>query len=1326
MTEDIALLLVLGPAADESVVEARLAPAGCHLRIRRVETAAAMRASLRQGPWDIVIADVNLQGFEGTKVLADIRKAGPGCAFVAVVDSFDEDRAVGLARAGARDFVTMDSLERLGPIMEREVRDAISRREDRRARVLREANDELFAQMFFVSPDLISLSRLDDGTYLEVNESFSRVTGYSREEAVGRPAGDLGIRIWVESEERSRFVERLKAEGSVSGYDVRLRCKDGRVVIGQVSAKILNISGAKCLLAIIRDVTEAARIEGELRKLSQAIGQSPLSVVITDTRGNIEYVNAGFTRTTGYTLDEVRGKNPRILKSGLMPPEFYRDMWEAIGAGGEWRGEFHNRKKNGELYWEEAILSAVRDRDGRTTHFLASKEDITARKTLETRLADALRFNGFLLESIPLAIIAYRANGDARWANGAAARLVGTSLETVKLQNFRRLDSWRKAGLDAAADAALDTGREQQLEVDTDSSFGHRVVLSARFVPFRFQDEAHVLGVFADVSARKEALRRSEQSFELLQLCNGATDVRALVVELTAFFRRLTRCESVSILLGEGGPFIGTRGSDRERAEGECRLCAPAAQGAAADAAARRPDSSCLCSDLLDGRFDPDRSSFTRNGSFWTNSASDYLARAGEEGRGSFALSGCVGCGNESIALIPLRGAHGPVGLLQCGDKRSNLFTADLVSFLEGLCATVAISMTRLDSEGAMRSSEAHLREVIETAESGYFFLDLEGRYRRVNRAWLRMHGYEEAREIIGRDFIAMQAAADIDSARRILAEVLAGKAVPPGEGSRRCRDGSTGYHTQSVHAVRENGRTIGLEGFIIDTTRFRAAKAEYAMLFEQMLDGFALYEMSFDKAGAPTGYRFLAINPAFERLAGVKAADVVGRWARDILPEVESRWISAYAEVVRTGKPRRFEDFNEMLDKHVEVLAFRPQPGRFACLVQDVTDRRKLEVRLVQAQKMEAVGQLAGGVAHDFNNILTAIMMHLSLLQMGPGVTPDIAASLKELEGDAKRAANLTRQLLMFSRKQLMRVRPVGIKDVLGDLLKMLRRLLGEHIDLVFEASAEAQWIEADPGMIEQVVMNLSVNARDAMPAGGRLTIGTRMVGLTESEAAERAGARPGRFLCMTISDTGTGMGADTMKHIFEPFFTTKAPGKGTGLGLATAYGIINQHRGWISVESAIGLGTTFRVYLPECAVPAEAESPGPSDPIPGGTESVLVVEDEAGLRRMVTGTLRLLGYRVLEAPNGREAMELWNAHAAEISLLFTDMIMPGGISGLALARRLWVEKAGLRVIISSGYSEQLLEADPKQEPRLEFLPKPYTAEQLAAAVRKCIDAKW
>jgi PAS domain S-box-containing protein len=399
-------------------------------------------------------------------------------------------------------------------------------------------------------------------------------------------------------------------------------------------------------------------------------------------------------------------------------------------------------------------------------------------------------------------------------------------------------------------------------------------------------------------------------------------------------------------------------------------------------------------------------------------------------------------------------------------------------------------------------------------------------------------------------------------------------------------------------------------------------------------------------------------------------------------------------------------------------------QPLRTMATIEDISERKQLETELRQAQKLEGIGQLAGGVAHDFNNILAAIMMHLGLLQMTPTLDQETRHAVIELDAQARRAAGLTRQLLMFSRRSVLAVKPLDLNEVVANLLKMLRRLIGEHIDLRFDGKSALPLVEADAGMMEQVLMNLVVNARDAMPKGGRITISTTPAEVNAAHAAADPNRRAGRFVCLSVADTGCGMDATTLKRIFEPFFTTKEVGKGTGLGLATAQGIVAQHKGWVEVDSEVSVGTTFRVYLPAAAQSQAEVAPAPqSEPVQRGRETILLVEDELQVRRVVGRSLRALGYQVHEAANGQEAMTLWQTHGAQVDLLLADMVMPEGMTGLELAEQLQALKPGLKTIISSGYSAEIVHAGVPTKAGIVYLPKPYATRVLADAIRHCLD---
>ena len=394
-------------------------------------------------------------------------------------------------------------------------------------------------------------------------------------------------------------------------------------------------------------------------------------------------------------------------------------------------------------------------------------------------------------------------------------------------------------------------------------------------------------------------------------------------------------------------------------------------------------------------------------------------------------------------------------------------------------------------------------------------------------------------------------------------------------------------------------------------------------------------------------------------------------------------------------------------------------------CYVGDITERQQLESQLRHSQKLESVGRLAAGIAHDFNNVLTVIQGHTGLLRSDEALSAAMSESVQGIARAAERGSKLTSQLLAFSRRNVLQPQLLDLNEVLTNLSSLLHRTLGEDITYQFNYASELPAIHADRGLIEQVIMNLSVNARDAMPRGGQLVITTTLVEVDEKYAERRpAEARAGRFVCLTISDTGCGMDHVTLSRIFEPFFTTKEFGKGTGLGLATVYGIVKQHGGWIEVQSQVGQGTTFKVFLPpdDGASKKRSESSRTPDNLQG-RETILVVEDEPPVRWIVKDVLGKYGYHVLEAGNGVEALALWHQHHSEISLLLTDVVMPVGLSGQELAEKFSAQKPGIKVIFISGYSLQVAGKGFSVLDGLNFLQKPFDGSKLALAVRQCLD---
>lgn len=474
-------------------------------------------------------------------------------------------------------------------------------------------------------------------------------------------------------------------------------------------------------------------------------------------------------------------------------------------------------------------------------------------------------------------------------------------------------------------------------------------------------------------------------------------------------------------------------------------------------------------------------------------------------------------------------------------------------------------------------------------------------------------------------------------------------------------------------------------------------------------------------------------VNAGFTNLTGYAAEEALGRNPRELVrsgahdqPFYKNMWDTILRGDVWHGEiTNRRKDGTLYLEERT-ITPFKDEQGEvvhFIAIGRDLTEQRSLESQLLQAHKMETVGRLAGGIAHDFNNLLTVINGTVELMMLDVARDDPFRADLKEVRDAGARAALLTRQLLAFSRKQVMKFDVVDLNDLIVGVQEMLRRLIGEDIKLVLTTAARIGCVRADPTQIEQVLLNLSVNARDAMPSGGTLTFSTANVRVSDVHDPEHPTLVAGEYVLLQISDTGAGMSDAIRRRVFEPFFTTKGPGKGTGLGLSMVYGIVRQSGGSIYAKSEPGSGTTFSIYLPRVEAVSKSVTPLSSPAATPGTETVLLVEDEVGVRRVAERVLALAGYTVMTASNGEDAIKLLTAHDGAVSLMLTDMVMPG-IGGWELAERCRELRPQMKVIFTSGYSDDAVLYDGRLGRNFPFIGKPYSASELTRLVREVLDA--
>jgi two-component system NtrC family sensor kinase len=470
-------------------------------------------------------------------------------------------------------------------------------------------------------------------------------------------------------------------------------------------------------------------------------------------------------------------------------------------------------------------------------------------------------------------------------------------------------------------------------------------------------------------------------------------------------------------------------------------------------------------------------------------------------------------------------------------------------------------------------------------------------------------------------------------------------------------------------------------------------------------------------------------VNPKFVSVTGYAMAEVLGKNPRVLKSGLdqaelhEKLWATISAGREWHGEFCNKKKNGELFWESVSISPIKAPDGaitHFLAVKEDISAHKKLENEFRQAQKMEAFGRLAAGVAHDFNNMMTSVLCSAEILELDGPLAPTQKEAVTEIVAAANRATALTRQLLMFSRRQAVQLKVFELNDVVENMGKMLRRLIGEDISLKTHYGPGGSPVLADPGMLEQVLMNLAVNSRDAMPNGGDLLIQTANIEITKPTSRQQAG----RFVRLSVSDSGCGIAPGNLEHIFEPFFTTKEVGKGTGLGLATVFGIVEQHKGWIEVESQVERGTTFHIYLPrQNQVAAESAVTPFAARQRGGKETILVVEDDQSLRAIARRILSQFGYRIFEAGSGPEALGIWQQRQSEIDLLFTDVVMPGKMSGVELARRLAQDKPGLKVVYASGYTDEMLNENSALRQTRNFIEKPYSPAILLRQIRTALD---
>jgi len=646
----------------------------------------------------------------------------------------------------------------------------------------------------------------------------------------------------------------------------------------------------------------------------------------------------------------------------------------------------------------------------------------------------------------------------------------------------------------------------------------------------------------------------------------------------------------------------------------------------------------------------------------------------------------------------------------------------------------------RINTEETIKRSEEKYRRILASIEDGYYELDLRGNFTFFNDAGYRILGYEpdELRGMNYRAYTSPQTAQRLYEAFHRIYETGGAETMLDYEVIRK--DGTTRYHEMSAGLLRSaSGEPVGFHLLARDISKrkeaeeaLRRSEEKYRTILETMEEGY--FEVGL-------GGTITFTNDAATRLLGFTRDEIIGKNYRKYhSPDEAGQLYEVFHRIYETGKPEFLLDYEvkrkdgSVRNHQLNAALLRDASGKpkgFRILARDVTERKRvekekaqLEEQLLQAQKMESVGRLAGGVAHDFNNMLGVILGYAELIKLRLPEHDPLLKDVLEIEKAATRSRDLTGQLLAFSRKQIIAPVPVDLNELVMNTKKTLSRLIGEDVDLQFYPARDLWKIKFDPSQVQQILINLAANARDAMPDGGKLTVETANIYLNEAYCKMHIGFSPGHYVLLGVSDDGAGMDKETLQHLFEPFFTTKEPGRGTGLGLATVYGIVKQNSGFVNVYSEPGKGTTFKIYIPRSLEEGDMQKEAEEELVASGSGTVLLVEDDDMVRGMTSEMLEASGYTVVASGNPAEAESLCENDDVHIDLLLTDVVMPG-MSGKELRDRIQAQRPGMKVLFMSGYTSNVIVHRGVLEEGVNFIQKPFSMSDLARKAREAMSGR-
>ena len=1106
-----------------------------------------------------------------------------------------------------------------------------------------------------------------EGCLLDVNEAWLRTLGYSREEVIGRWFGEF-----LAPDQADLFRERFprfKQAGWVRNVEFTMVKRDGSQIGTLFDGNIGRDVDGQFLRThcVWRDDTEHRRAVMALRE-SEARLRTILQAAmdgfwLADTQGRLLEVNEAYCRMSGYTAHDLLSMSISDLDANETADDTTARIHKIMTLG-EHRFESRQRRKDGSVFDVEVGVQYRPTDGGRLVAFI---RDITERKRAEAELLESREVLQAVLNAIPVRVFWKDRKLVYLGCNMPFARDAGCERPEEIVGKDDHALSWREqADLYRAGDhAVIESGvpRLQFEEVQTTPQ-GELIHLLTSKLPLRDASGAvvGVLGTYYDVTDRVRAREELRES-----------EARHRTILQTAM---------------DGFWLADTQGRLLEVNEAYCRMSGYSAQ------------------ELL---------TMSVSNLEVLETADDVATR----------IQRIIALGENRFESQHRR-------------KDGSVFDVEVsIQYRPadgGQCVTFVRDITeRRRAEETLRGTEARHARMISSIGDVLVIIDQDGINQYESPNIERFFGWKPE-DVVGSPALENVHPEDVEAMRRFLSTLLRGT-NPAGraECRYRCKDGSYKWiEFTGVNLLRDPD-IRGVLGNYQDITERRRAETELRENERLLRESQGAAHIGSYVTDLST--RTWKASPEMYRIFGIDETypHTLDGWGGFIHPDSRADLFEYHLQV--EAQKKRFDhEYKVVRINDGEIrwvhglgeLEFDSEghPIRLMGTIQDITERKSLEARFHQAQKLESIGRLAGGVAHDFNNLLTVINGYTEMMLGDLAQSDSRRSSLKEILKAGERAASLTQQLLAYSRKQILEQRPLDLNRVVREMRSMLQRLVGEDVEVCIALNAKAAMVHADPHQLDQVVMNLAVNSRDAMPKGGKLLIETANVELDETFVQANPWARAGHYVTLAVSDTGVGMDEQTQRNIFEPFFTTKGVGKGTGLGLSMVQGIVAQSGGNITVYSEPGQGTTFRIYLPRLEEETADGGAPKANPVVGGTETVLAVEDQPGVLRYAADALSSFGYRVLQAENSREALQVFKREGAQIDLVLTDVIMPNG-SGRELADQIERLRPGIKILFMSGYTDEAIAHHGVLETGAEFIQKPFSPWQLAAKVRMVLGQK-